>query len=117
MAVDDLEKFEAASEADIGDRDVIAANEGLALEKELVERGERLANRPGRALLRLVLLRWRSVAARRCDRHPDLHREGRKAWRIDFTGRVGPRTAWVYLGPVRPDAVRDGVSHPAEIWA
>src|ERR1700722_4633490 len=62
MVVDDLEEFEAASEADVGDRDVIAANEGLALEKELVERGERLADRAGRGLLRLLLLRWRRVA-------------------------------------------------------
>jgi hypothetical protein len=41
---------------------VVAADEGLALKKELVERGERLRDRPGRRLLRLLLLRWRGVA-------------------------------------------------------
>ena len=46
MIVYDFKEFEPASDADVADRDVIAAAEGLAVEKELVERGERLADRP-----------------------------------------------------------------------
>ena len=46
LVVDDLEEFEASERgADVGDRDVVAAGEGLAQE-ELVQRGEHLADRP-----------------------------------------------------------------------
>ena len=53
MVVDDLEEFEARRETDVGDRRMVAADEGFALEEELVERGERFVDRRYRRLLRL----------------------------------------------------------------
>ena len=61
MILDDLEEFEARRQPDVGDRRVIAADEGLVVEKELVARGERLPDL-GRGLPRLLFVRWRSVA-------------------------------------------------------
>src|SRR5271166_1609831 len=55
VVVDGVEEFEARREANVGDRHVVAADEGLAVEIEFSEHLERLADRRSRRLLRLVL--------------------------------------------------------------